>query len=46
MSNKNEKQLILVVDYTVTNIDLLSNVLIADYRVNVATNGKRALESS
>lgn len=44
MPNKNEKLLILVVDDTVTNIDLLSNMLKADYRVKVATNGSRALE--
>jgi len=38
------KPLILIVDDTPTNIQVLAEALLADYRVKVATSGKAALE--
>ncbi|MEA3546904.1 MAG: EAL domain-containing protein [Thermodesulfobacteriota bacterium] len=37
------KPLILVVDDTLTNIDLLTDVLMDDYRLGIAMNGQKAL---
>ena len=44
MSSFLPKQSILIVDDTPENIDLLSEILAADYRVRVATSGERALK--
>ncbi len=44
MSDSNEKKTILVVDDAPENIDLLSGILKADYRVKVALNGEKALK--
>src|SRR3954467_10405529 len=39
-----DKQTILIVDDTPQNIELLSEVLAADYRIKAATSGERALK--
>jgi len=44
MQNKKDKQVILVVDDTPENIDVLSGVLRAEYKVKAALNGERALK--
>ncbi len=44
MTNKDDKQTILVVDDTPDNIDLLSGVLRPKYKVKAALNGERALK--
>lgn len=41
---KKEKQIILVVDDTPENIDVLGGILRAEYRVKAALNGERALK--
>jgi DNA-binding response OmpR family regulator len=41
---KNSKQTILVVDDAVENLDLVANLLNDRYRIQVATNGEKALE--
>ncbi len=43
MSKPEEKSLILIVDDTPTNIQVLAEALRAEYRVKVATSGKAAL---
>jgi len=43
MANTNEKYKILIVDDTVENIQILSEIL-GDYKKNIATSGKIALE--
>lgn len=44
MGNKMQKPLILIVDDTPTNIQVLAEALRADYRVRVAGSGKAAFE--
>ncbi len=44
MSNKNNRQTILVVDDAPENIDILSSLLSPLYKIKVATNGKKALK--
>ncbi|OOZ36551.1 HD-GYP domain-containing protein [Solemya velesiana gill symbiont] len=44
MSTKADKQTVLVVDDTPENIDVLSGVLRAEYKVKAALNGERALK--
>ncbi len=44
MNDKRERPLVLVVDDTEVNIDLLVEVLSDDYDLTVAMNGKKALE--
>ena len=44
MSNLLPKQSILVVDDIPDNIDLLTEVLAADYHIRVATSGEKALK--
>ncbi len=46
MSNiiNKQKPLVLIVDDTMMNIDLLADVLREDYRLGIATNGVKALE--
>ncbi len=46
MTNTVQKQkpLVLIVDDTMMNIDLLADVLREDYRLGIATNGVKALE--
>jgi len=39
-----EKQLILIVDDTKDNIDVLANILRSDYEIKVALNGHKALD--
>lgn len=39
-----QKPLVLIVDDTMMNIDLLADVLREDYRLGIATNGVKALE--
>ena len=41
---KIKKPLVLIVDDTMLNIDLLADVLREDYRLGIATNGVKALE--
>lgn len=41
---KTQKPLVLIVDDTMMNIDLLADVLREDYRLGIATNGVKALE--
>ncbi len=41
---KQQKPLVLIVDDTMMNIDLLADVLRKDYRLGIATNGLKALE--
>ncbi len=41
---KRQKPLVLIVDDTMMNIDLLADVLREDYRLGIATNGVKALE--
>jgi diguanylate cyclase (GGDEF)-like protein/PAS domain S-box-containing protein len=41
---KQQKPLVLIVDDTMMNIDLLADVLREDYRLGIATNGFKALE--
>ena len=41
---KQQKPLVLIVDDTMMNIDLLADVLREDYRLGIATNGIKALE--
>lgn len=43
MDNKTRKPMVLIVDDTPANIDVLSSIL-TDYTVKVATNGTKALE--
>lgn len=43
MQESDDRPLVLIVDDTPTNIQLLAEVLHADYRVKVATDGKTAL---
>jgi diguanylate cyclase (GGDEF)-like protein/PAS domain S-box-containing protein len=42
--NKQQKPLVLIVDDTMMNIDLLADVLRNEYRLGIATNGVKALE--
>jgi putative two-component system response regulator len=44
MNAANDKKTILVVDDAPENIDLLSGVLKAEYRIKVALNGEKALK--
>ena len=44
MSDASKKQRILVVDDVLSNIELLGEMLISEYELIVATNGKEALE--
>jgi len=44
MQSKKDKQVILVVDDTPENIDVLSGVLRAEYKVKAALNGEKALK--
>jgi diguanylate cyclase (GGDEF)-like protein len=44
MQNDNNKPLVLIVDDTPTNIQVLAETLRADYRVKVATSGQAALD--
>jgi diguanylate cyclase (GGDEF)-like protein len=44
MTDESMRPLILVVDDTPTNIQLLAEGLMADYRIKVATSGRAALE--
>lgn len=41
---KQQKPLVLIVDDTMMNIDLLADVLREEYRLGIATNGVKALE--
>lgn len=41
-----DKQRILIVDDTPSNIKILNDILKSEYRINIATNGKDALESA
>ncbi len=41
---KKERPLVLIVDDTMMNIDLLADVLGEDYRLGIATNGVKALD--
>ena len=41
---KQHKPLVLIVDDTMMNIDLLADVLREEYRLGIATNGIKALE--
>nr|MDA3786352.1 diguanylate cyclase [Deltaproteobacteria bacterium] len=43
-NGKTEKPLVLIVDDTMMNIDLLADVLGEDYRLGIATNGVKALD--
>ncbi|MEN8256452.1 MAG: EAL domain-containing protein [Thermodesulfobacteriota bacterium] len=43
-TKKIQKPLVLIVDDTMMNIDLLADVLREDYRLGIATNGVKALE--
>jgi diguanylate cyclase (GGDEF)-like protein/PAS domain S-box-containing protein len=43
-NNVKQKPLVLIVDDTMMNIDLLADVLREDYRLGIATNGVKALE--
>ena len=44
MSTTGNKATILIVDDQPENIDVLSNILRADYKVKAAINGKKALQ--
>ena len=44
MQQQNDKPLILIVDDTPTNIHVLAETMLNEYRIKVATNGKSALE--
>jgi putative two-component system response regulator len=44
MNQRSDRQIVLVVDDVPENIDILSNILRSDYKVKVATNGRKALE--
>jgi CheY-like chemotaxis protein len=44
MADKKDKNMILVVDDTIDNIDLLSNMLSPHYKVKAATHGEKAIK--
>lgn len=44
ISSKQEKKIILVVDDQPTNIDILREILISDYKVKAAVSGEQALQ--
>ncbi len=44
VSGRQHKPLVLIVDDTMMNIDLLADVLREEYRLGIATNGLKALE--